>query len=123
MRVGRLFAFAVCAAFAASIAAVAYAPLLRNTALEGWAARAVPELSASDYEYQPPQGIVTFIGDFVWGLVKSLQLLSSTPQLVADLLAAAGVPEPWGRAIVFAATFSLIAYIIYMVSGRMLSVS
>jgi len=123
MRAGKLFAFTVAFAFAAGIAAVAFAPLLQHTALSSWAEKAVPQLDLRDYEYQPPQGLTTFIGDFVWGLVKALQLLGSTPQLVAELLAALGVPEPWARAITFAATFSLIAYIIYMVSGRVLSVS
>ena len=120
MGMAKVYAYAMAAVFAIAMAAAMWAPFLRNTALESWANSyaAQAQLNASSYQYQPPVGITTFIGDFVWGLAKTLQLFGSTPQMVADLLAAWGVPDVWARAIVFAVSFGFIAFIIYMVSGR-----
>ncbi len=120
MGMAKVYAYVMAAVFAISMAAAMWSPYLRNTALEQWASNyaSQAQLNASAYQYQPPVGITTFIGDFIWGLAKTLQLFGSTPQMVSDLLAAWGVPDAWARTIVFAVSFGFIAYIIYMVSGR-----
>ena len=121
MGLAKVYAYAVAAVFAIAMAATMWQPFLRNTALENWASTYASQASinATSYQYQPPPGIVSFIGDFIWGLAKTIQLLGSTPQMVADLLSAWGVPDAWARLITFAVSFGLVAYIIYMVSGRL----
>jgi hypothetical protein len=121
MGMAKVYAYAVAAVFAIAMAAAMWSPYLQNTALERWASNyaSQAQLNATAYQYQPPAGITTFIGDFVWGLAKTLQLFGSTPQMVADLLSAWGVPDAWARLITFAVSFALVAYIIYMVSGRL----
>jgi len=120
MGMAKVYAYAMAAVFAIAMAATMWAPYLHNTALEQWANNYASQasLNVTNYQYQPAPGITTFIGDFIWGLAKSIQLFSSTPQMVADLLAAWGVPDLWARVIVFAVSFGFIAFIIYMVSGR-----
>jgi hypothetical protein len=41
--------------------------------------------------------------------------------MIADLVTALGVPQLWAQVIIFSVTLSLILYIIYMVSGRLIS--
>jgi len=120
MGMAKVYAYAMAAVFAIAMAATMWSPFLHNTALEQWATNygSQASLNVTNYQYQPAPGITVFIGDFIWGLAKSIQLFSSTPQMISDLLAAWGVPDLWARAIVFAVSFGFIAFIIYMVSGR-----
>jgi len=121
MGMAKIYAYVMATVFAISMAVTMWAPYLHNTALEQWANNYVSQasLNITSYQYQPPVGITVFIGDFIWGLAKSIQLFSSTPQMVSDLLVAWGVPDLWARLIVFAVSFSFIGFIIYMVSGRL----
>jgi hypothetical protein len=121
MGMAKIYAYVMSAVFTIAMAAAMWSPYLQNTALEQWASNYASQASinTTSYQYQPPAGITTFIGDFVWGFAKTLQLFGSTPQMVADLLAAWGVPDAWARLIVFSVSFSFVAYIIYMVSGRL----
>ena len=125
MRVGKVFAFVVSIAFGFAMATVLFGPLLGGTPLGSWATSyaSSARINATEYNYQPSAGITAHIGDFVWGLAKTIQLIGSTPQLVADLLAIVGVPRLWADFIVYAVSLSLVAFIIYMVSGRILSAS
>jgi len=120
MGMAKVYAYAMAAVFAIAMAATMWSPFLHNTALEQWSSNyaSQAQLNVTSYQYQPPVGITIFIGDFVWGLAKSVQLFSSTPQMVADLLSAWGVPDIWVRVIVFAVSLGFIGFIIYMVSGR-----
>jgi len=125
MRVGKVFAFIVAVAFGFAMATVLFGPLLPSTPLADWATKyaASARINASDYQYQPAPGIIAHVGDFVWGLAKTISLIGSTPQLVSDLLAVIGIPKLWADLIVYAVSLSLVAFIIYMVSGRILSAS
>jgi hypothetical protein len=125
MRIGKVFAFVVAVAFGFAMATTLFSTLLPNTPLASWATSYASnaKINASDYQYQPAPGITSLFGDFVWGLAKTIQLIGSTPQLVADLLAVVGVPALWAQFIGWAVSLSLAAFIIYMVSGRILSVS
>jgi hypothetical protein len=125
MRIGKVFAFIVAVAFGFAMATTLFASLLPGTPLANWATSYASNarINASDYSYQPAPGITSLIGDFVWGLAKTIQLIGGTPQLVADLLAVIGVPKLWADLISYAVSLSLVAFIIYMVSGRILSVS
>jgi len=125
MRVGKVFAFVVSIAFGFAMATVLFGSLLGGTPLGSWATSyaSSARINATEYNYQPSAGITAHIGDFVWGLAKTIQLIGSTPQLVADLLAIVGVPRLWADFIVYAVSLSLVAFIIYMVSGRILSAS
>ena len=125
MRIGKVFAFVVAIAFGFAMATTLFAPLLGSTPLGNWATEyaASARINASDYQYQPAPGIIAHVGDFVWGLAKTISLIGSTPQLVSDLLAVIGVPKLWADFIGWAVSLSLVAFIIYMVSGRILSVS
>jgi hypothetical protein len=121
MGMAKIYAYVMSAVLTIAMAAAMWSPYLQNTALEQWASNYAGQASINmtSYQYQPPAGITTFIGDFVWGLAKTLQLFGSTPQMVSDLLVAWGVPDAWARLIVFSVSFSFVAYIIYMVSGRL----
>ena len=125
MRVGKVFAFIVAVAFGFAMAATLFSTLLPSTPLADWATKyaSSARVNATEYQYQPSAGITAHIGDFVWGLAKTIQLIGSTPQLVADLLAIVGVPRLWADFISYAVSLSLVAFIIYMVSGRILSAS
>jgi len=125
MRIGKVFAFVVAVAFGFAMATTLFSSLLPSTPLSNWATNyaSTARINSTEYSYQPAPGITTLIGDFVWGLAKTVQLLGSTPQLVADLLAVIGVPKLWADFIGYAVSLSLVAFIVYMVSGRILSVS
>jgi hypothetical protein len=125
VRIGKVFAVVVSIAFGFAMATVLFGSLLPSTPLGDWATNyaSTARINATEYQYQPAPGIIAHVGDFVWGLAKTIQLLGSTPQLVADLLAAIGVPRLWADLIVYAVSLSLVAFIIYMVSGRILSAS
>ena len=121
MRLARAFVFAVAFAFAASIALSMWAGAISHTPLQKYAEKYGRTVDTSQYNYQPPAGVIYIIGDFVWGFAKALMLLGSTPAMVAELLAALGMPQAWANAIMFAVTFSFAAFVIYMVAGRILS--
>jgi len=125
VRIGKVFALVVSIAFGFAMATVLFGPLLGGTPLADWATSyaSSARVNATEYQYQPSPGIIAHVGDFVWGLAKTIQLLGSTPQLVADLLVVIGVPRLWADFIVYAVSLSLVAFIIYVVSGRILSVS
>jgi hypothetical protein len=121
MRIGKVFAFIVAVAFGYAMATTLFASLLPSTPLASWATNyaSTAKINSTEYNYQPAPGIVAHVGDFVWGLAKTIQLLGSTPQLVADLLAVLGIPKLWADFIVYTVSLSLVAFIIYMVSGRL----
>ena len=121
MGMGRVYAAVLSLALAVPIAAALMGPVLVQTPLQSWAERWRPSVNITEYTYTPSPGLTTFIGDFAWGLARVVQLLGSTPQMAADLLAALGVPQPWAQAIITVVELSLAAYIVYMVSGRILS--
>lgn len=74
MRLGTIFAAVVSFAFAVAITAVAFGPVFHNPALETWASQSIPAINTTEYEYQPQPGLTSFVGDFVWGLAKTISL-------------------------------------------------
>ena len=71
------------------------------------------------FNYQPSlTGIMTFLGDFVWGLAMTIEWLGKTPFILAKLMAAFGVPEVIANVISTLTLISFAGYIIYLIAGR-----
>ena len=81
----------------------------------------VPQLerfAPPDVNYQPTWASVPIPGDFVWGFAKIVQWPSSTPSILADVLAQLGVPEPIPTILMSLCAMSFAVYIIYIIANR-----
>ena len=106
--------FSIMAGFA--IAGAIMGPLLIDTSIGVF----VPPSEVRDY-VPPSSGLAGVFGDYIWGLSVTLKWLGQTPQILATIISSLGVPEPLVSILMTVASISLGAYIIYLVSGRVIS--
>ena len=116
MRFPRVFAllFSLSAGFALA-ATIAGTAFFQGTSLERFA----PPQEVT--QYQPPPLGIPLIGDFLWALGILLRWFGSVPAIASELMAALGVPPLLIAVLSAVIAISFAAYIIYLVSGRVLS--
>ena len=115
MNAGRVFALLFSISFGLALAGAMMGPWLQGTPLEEYA----PPESATQYQPRPTGGLV---GDFIWAVAQVLMWFGKLPALTSALLSTFGVPYPLNVLIMTAVSASLAAFIIYIVSGRVIRV-
>ena len=83
---------------------------------------APPQLSppSSVFEYQPTTTGLVSLGDYAWAVAQLLVWIANVPTALKTLMYMCGMPEPWPTVLLSLIMVPMAAFIIYIVSGRVI---